>query len=144
MATAARRHRRTIDIWPGYVDALAALLMVVIFVLLVFVVAQAMLSRTVSMQDLELTALHREIAELTRQLGLAEAQNEELQGKTSALSSLISELMGEKVELNAIEKPALKFGPKGPHAANRRSHAQSSRQQLLLEKLEVNLVRRRQ
>ncbi len=101
MATAARRHRRTIDIWPGYVDALAALLMVVIFVLLVFVVAQAMLSRTVSMQDLELTALHREIAELTRQLGLAEAQNEELQGKTSALSSLISELMGEKVELNA-------------------------------------------
>ncbi len=101
MATAARRHRRTIDIWPGYVDALAALLMVVIFVLLVFVVAQAMLSRTVSMQDLELAALHREIAELTRQLGLAEAQNEELQGKTSALSSLISELMGEKVELNA-------------------------------------------
>jgi hypothetical protein len=68
MATAARRHRRTIDIWPGYVDALAALLMVVIFVLLVFVVAQAMLSRTVSMQDLELAALHREIAELTRQL----------------------------------------------------------------------------
>ncbi len=101
MATAARRHRRTIDIWPGYVDALAALLMVVIFILLVFVVAQAMLSRTVSMQDLELSALHREIAELTRQLGLAEEQNEELEGKTSALSALISELMGEKVELNA-------------------------------------------
>jgi chemotaxis protein MotB len=101
MATAARRHRRTIDIWPGYVDALAALLMVVIFVLLVFVVAQAMLSRTVSMQDLELAALHREIAELTRQLGLAEEQNDALQDKTSALSSLISELMGEKVELNA-------------------------------------------
>ena len=101
MATATRRHRRTIDIWPGYVDALAALLMVVIFVLLVFVVAQAMLSRTVSMQDLELAALHREIAELTRQLGLAEEQNDALQDKTSALSSLISELMGEKVELNA-------------------------------------------
>ncbi len=101
MATAARRNRRTIDIWPGYVDALAALLMVVIFILLVFVVAQAMLSRTVSMQDLELSALHREIAELTRQLGLAEEQNEELESKTSALSALISELMGEKVELNA-------------------------------------------
>ncbi len=100
MANGAR-HRRTVNIWPGYVDALAALLMVVIFVLLVFVVAQAMLSRTVSLQDLELAALHREIAELTRQLGLAEEQNEELQGKTSALSSLISELMGEKVELNA-------------------------------------------
>ncbi|MDX1594328.1 MAG: peptidoglycan -binding protein [Gammaproteobacteria bacterium] len=101
MTTAARRHRRTTDIWPGYVDALAALLMVVIFVLLVFVVAQAMLSRTVSMQDIELAALHREIAELTRQLGLAEEANAELEQKTDALSSLISELMGEKVELNA-------------------------------------------
>ncbi len=101
MTTASRRHRRTTDIWPGYVDALAALLMVVIFVLLVFVVAQAMLSRTVSLQDLELAALHREIAELTRQLGLAEESNEALEGKTSALSLMISELMGEKLDLNA-------------------------------------------
>jgi chemotaxis protein MotB len=96
-----RRGRRTIDIWPGYVDALAALLMVLIFVLLVFVVAQAMLSRTVSMQDLELASLHRQIAELTRDLGLAEERNAELEGKTSALSALISELIGEKEQLDA-------------------------------------------
>ncbi|RLA36442.1 MAG: peptidoglycan -binding protein [Gammaproteobacteria bacterium] len=101
MSTIARRNRRTIDIWPGYVDALAALLMVVIFVLLVFVIAQAMLSRTVSQQDLQLASLHREIAELARQLGLAEEENEALQGKTNALSALISELMGEKLELDA-------------------------------------------
>jgi chemotaxis protein MotB len=97
----ARRGRRTVDIWPGYVDALAALLMVLIFVLLVFVVAQAMLSRTVSMQDLELASLHRQIAELTRDLGLAEERNAELEGKTSALSALISELIGEKEQLDA-------------------------------------------
>jgi chemotaxis protein MotB len=101
VSTIARRNRRTIDIWPGYVDALAALLMVVIFVLLVFVIAQAMLSRTVSQQDLQLASLHREIAELARQLGLAEEENEALQGKTNALSVLISELMGEKLELDA-------------------------------------------
>jgi len=101
VSTIARRNRRTIDIWPGYVDALAAVLMVVIFVLLVFVIAQAMLSRTVSQQDLQLASLHREIAELTRQLGLAEEENEALQGKTNALSALISELMGEKLELDA-------------------------------------------
>lgn len=100
MASSARS-RRTIDIWPGYVDALAALLMVLIFVLLVFVVAQALLTRTVSLQDLELTALHRQIAELTRDLGLAEEANRALEEKTSALSSLISELMGDKVELDA-------------------------------------------
>lgn len=100
MASRAR-NRRTIDIWPGYVDALAALLMVLIFVLLVFVVAQALLSRTVSQQDLELISLHRQIAELTRDLGLAEEANLALEEKTSALSTLISELMGEKVELDA-------------------------------------------
>jgi chemotaxis protein MotB len=100
MASSARS-RRTIDIWPGYVDALAALLMVLIFVLLVFVVAQALLTRTVSLQDLELSALHRQIAELTRDLGLAEEANRALEEKTSALSSLISELMGDKLELDA-------------------------------------------
>jgi chemotaxis protein MotB len=100
MASSARS-RRTIDIWPGYVDALAALLMVLIFVLLVFVVAQALLTRTVSLQDLELTALHRQIAELTRDLGLAEEANRTLEEKTNALSTLISELMGDKVELDA-------------------------------------------
>ncbi|HEY5720389.1 MAG TPA: flagellar motor protein MotB, partial [Gammaproteobacteria bacterium] len=98
MFAAARRSRRTPDIWPGYVDALAALLMVVIFVLLIFVIAQAILSRTVSQQDLELADLHRQIAEITRQLGLAQEENETLRAKTSALSSLISELMGEKEE----------------------------------------------
>ena len=100
MASSARS-RRTIDIWPGYVDALAALLMVLIFVLLVFVVAQALLTRTVSLQDLELTSLHRQIAELTRDLGLAEEANRALEEKTNALSTLISELMGDKVELDA-------------------------------------------
>jgi chemotaxis protein MotB len=35
----ASRRRPALDIWPGFVDALAALLMVVIFVLLLFSVA---------------------------------------------------------------------------------------------------------
>ena len=45
MALATRRSRRSsIDIWPGFVDALAQLLMVVIFVLLVFTAGQFYLS----------------------------------------------------------------------------------------------------
>ena len=45
MALASRRSRRpSIDIWPGFVDALAQLLMVIIFMLLVFTAGQFFLS----------------------------------------------------------------------------------------------------
>ena len=40
--------------WPGFVDALAALLMVVIFVLMIFSLAQFYLNQIVSGQDLSL------------------------------------------------------------------------------------------
>ncbi len=42
---AGRGRRRHFDPWPGYVDVLSTLLMVVIFVLMVFVISQVFLSR---------------------------------------------------------------------------------------------------
>ena len=40
MARIPERQRRTPDIWPGFVDALAALLVVIIFLVMIFTVAQ--------------------------------------------------------------------------------------------------------
>ena len=40
MTTLARRNQRSTNIWPGFVDALATLLMVIIFLLMIFVLAQ--------------------------------------------------------------------------------------------------------
>ena len=40
----ARRTRNRVNIWPGFVDALTTLVMVVIFVLVVFIFAQQFLS----------------------------------------------------------------------------------------------------
>ena len=49
MAAAGTRGRgRHFEPWPGYVDVLSTLLMVVIFVLMVFVIAQVFLSRALS------------------------------------------------------------------------------------------------
>ena len=49
MAARIRRHGGNgLDAWPGYVDALSTLLMVIIFVLLVFVLAQAFLTVTLT------------------------------------------------------------------------------------------------
>ena len=50
--------------WPGFVDALASLLMVFVFVLMVFVIIQANLSFRISGQDSRITALQNELLEL--------------------------------------------------------------------------------
>ena len=66
MALSTRRSRRpSIDIWPGFVDALAQLLMVIIFVLLVFTAGQFLLSDALSGRDKALQQLQLQLNELT-------------------------------------------------------------------------------
>lgn len=65
--------------WPGYVDALSTLVMVIIFVLLVFVLAQAFLSVALTGRDLALDRLNRQMAELTDILSLERGRAGELQ-----------------------------------------------------------------
>ena len=59
-----------LDAWPGYVDALSTLLMVIIFVLLVFVLAQAFLSVALSGRDQALDRVNRQLAEVSDMLSL--------------------------------------------------------------------------
>ena len=61
------RRRRVLDIWPGFVDALASLIMVLIFVLLIFTIDQFLLSDAVSSRDKALAGLNSEIASLAAQ-----------------------------------------------------------------------------
>jgi chemotaxis protein MotB len=72
--------------WPGYVDALSTLLMVIIFVLLVFVLAQAFLSVTLSGRDQALDRLNRQMAELTDMLSLEKGRSAELRTSITQLS----------------------------------------------------------
>ena len=72
--------------WPGYVDALSTLLMVIIFVLLVFVLAQAFLSVALSGRDRALDRVRRQMAELTDMLSLARGHSTELQLSVSQLN----------------------------------------------------------
>ncbi len=73
-----RRGRGSLDAWPGYVDALSTLLMVIIFVLLVFVLAQGFLSVALTSRDRALDRLNRQVAELAELLALERGQAEEL------------------------------------------------------------------
>jgi chemotaxis protein MotB len=82
-----RSSRRAINIWPGFVDALASLLLVVIFVLMVFMIAQYFLSTALTGRDEALVRLQREINGLAELLALERTANAELRINVSQLSS---------------------------------------------------------
>lgn len=89
MAGSSERRRGrggNLDIWPGYVDALSTLLMVIIFVLLVFVLAQGFLSVALSSREQAVDALNRRMAELAELLSLEAAQGEQLRQQLGRLN----------------------------------------------------------
>jgi chemotaxis protein MotB len=81
-----RRPHNGLDAWPGYVDALSTLLMVTIFVLLVFVLAQGLLSVTLTGKDKALERLNQEISQLTDMLSLQRGRAADLQGNVASLA----------------------------------------------------------
>ena len=81
----SRTQHRT-DIWPGFVDALAALLMVIIFLLMVFVIAQFFLNDALTGRDEALERLQVQVSDLADLLSLERQANEELRASTAKLS----------------------------------------------------------
>lgn len=73
MALSSRRRYRPVDYWPGFVDALSTLLLVIIFLLTVFMIAQFLLGREVTGKDTALQRLNAQIEELTELLALERA-----------------------------------------------------------------------
>jgi chemotaxis protein MotB len=101
MPLAARRLRRTVDIWPGWVDALSTLLIIIIFVLLVFLLGQFFLSLALSGRDRELGQLSAQIAELGKSLSLEKQNNSLLQEN---IGRLTAELTDSKDQVTALEQ----------------------------------------
>lgn len=92
--------RRSINIWPGFVDGLATLLLVVIFVLMVFMVAQFFLSAALSGRDEALERLNREVNELAELLALERAANADLRINVAQLSSELQSSLRERESLS--------------------------------------------
>jgi chemotaxis protein MotB len=83
----ARRQLRSINIWPGFVDALTSLVLAFIFVLLIFVVAQFTLSEVLTGRDEALKRLNRQVAELAEMLNLERKANADLRISVAQLSA---------------------------------------------------------
>ncbi len=94
-----RRTRRTLDIWPGFVDALSGLVLVMVFMLLVFVLAQYFLGNALSGSEAARDRLGREMAALVEQLSLEKKANDSLRGDLSKLSSQLTSADAERARL---------------------------------------------
>ncbi|MGB1877294.1 MAG: hypothetical protein ACPHGY_10345 [Rhodospirillaceae bacterium] len=95
----ARRSRRTTDIWPGFVDALSTLLIIIIFVLMVFVLGQFFLGQALSGRDAALERLTAQVNELGEMLALERQANTDLSLNVSQLSD---QLQAANLELDEL------------------------------------------
>ena len=100
MAIAPRGSRRSsIDIWPGFVDALAQLLMVIIFILLVFTVGQFYLGVALSGRDQALQQLQQQVDDLANLLAIERGANDQLRSGTTELSTQLKSVLAERDQL---------------------------------------------
>jgi chemotaxis protein MotB len=101
MALSRRSRPSSINIWPGFVDALAQLLMVIIFILLVFTVGQFYLSGAVSDRDLEIKKLTQQLNSLTDLLSLEKRSSDELRLNVATLGAQAQQTSRDKDALAA-------------------------------------------
>ena len=110
MAAFAARGRQGIDIWPGFVDALASVLMVFIFMLLIFVVAQLFLSDLLLGREGALQQLSRGIHELLDTLSVEREKtarlSDEVQGLRAELDATLAERDALDEQLVAVTRRA--------------------------------------
>lgn len=79
------------SIWPGFVDAMTGLLLVLMFLLTIFMVVQYVLRETISGQESELDVLSAEVTALAAALGLEERRSGDLSERVGALSATLTQ-----------------------------------------------------
>src|SRR5215472_845536 len=140
MALATRSSRRSsIDIWPGFVDALAQLLMVIIFILLVFTAGQFYLGIALSGRDQALQKLQQQVDQLANLLALERRASEELRSGNLTLASQLKSALAERDQLKAdLEAKSTALAQQQENAAARsnelEARAESAEKALTAEK----------
>ncbi len=97
--TARRSAQRAINIWPGWVDALSSLIMVIIFMLLIFVVAQFFLANALTGRDQALMRLTQRVDEVSGLLTVERQANADLQISVTQLSDQLQQAMTDREEM---------------------------------------------
>jgi chemotaxis protein MotB len=102
MARRGGRRERTVDYWPGFVDALSTLLLSIMFLLTVFVLGQFILSQEISGKDEVLDRLNNQINELTELLALEKGGKQDLEDSFANLQAQLSAAESERSKLQQL------------------------------------------
>jgi chemotaxis protein MotB len=102
MALARGRRHESVNYWPGFVDALSTMLLVIIFLLSVFMLAQFFLSREVTGKDTALAKLNHQIEELTSLLAMERTAKNDAQSNLGSLSATLDASKKEQARLQGI------------------------------------------
>ena len=128
MALARARRDSGINYWPGFVHALATLVLGIIFLLTVFVVVQFYLTQEVSGKDTALSRLTAQIAQLTELLSLEKTGKISLEEQLAQLRSSLASAEGERDRFKGL------FEGAGSGAAEAQSKAAELANQAEAEK----------
>jgi chemotaxis protein MotB len=101
MALSRSRREGGMNYWPGFVDALATLVLSIIFLLTVFMVVQFFLSQEVAGKDTALTRLNAQIARLSELLALEQSGKSGLEDQIASLRASLAAAEGERERLRS-------------------------------------------
>src|ERR1700749_211199 len=96
------RRLEPVNYWPGFVDALSTMLLVIIFLLSVFMLAQFFLAREVTGKDAALDKLNTQIDELTSLLALARAGKVDAKPTGASLRATLEAPENDKARLQGL------------------------------------------
>jgi len=98
----ARRGRFQANYWPGFVDMLSTLLLVVTFLMALFMLANFVATQAASGKDTMLSKLNRQLAELTELLALERSKKESVEDNLATLQATLSEKDKENQRLTGL------------------------------------------
>jgi len=125
MAISSRRRseRGGVNIWPGFVDALSQLIMVIVFVLLIFTAGQFYLTDALSGRDAALKQLTAQVNQLTDILALERRQSADLKLN---LTQLTSQLAAVTQQRDALTTQVQELAAKADEATKKLSESEAA------------------
>jgi chemotaxis protein MotB len=102
MALAKSRRSPGVNYWPGYVDMLSTLLLVVTFLMSLFMLSNYFITTQTSGKDTMLSRLNRQLSELTELLALERSKKQSMEDSLSALQATLVDKDKENARLTGL------------------------------------------
>ena len=98
----ARRRPQAANYWPGFVDMLSTLLLVVTFLMSLFMLSSYFITQQTSGKDTMLSRLNRQLSQLTELLALERSKKESVEDNLAALQATLADKEKENTRLSGL------------------------------------------